>query len=203
MRSENPQRLTAVIQTIAPTAPHAWPRGPVRTAGWLALCSWLALLPTSCKGDDEPASGDNNVCVRELNGCQCGDPSEISLIGDPESACPGSVPEGPHRCCRSADRCYCMPYVCIGGLTNQCTCQYAFNPVRPFRCLTAAAKLASQSSDPGAGEHCCATIGDDAGRCQCSPSECQVGTMEVSECSPDTALGVCPSGSTEVASCTN
>lgn len=193
--------MTAPNRPADPSARSAPASRAGRAAGWLALCSWLVLLPASCKGDDEPADSGNTRCVREENGCQCGAPSQVALTGEPESACPGSVPEGPHRCCRSADRCVCMPYVCIGGVTNQCTCQYAFNPVRPFRCLTAAAKAASQSTDPGAGDHCCATIGDDAGRCQCSPSACQAGTMEVTECSPETALAVCPPGSTEVVSC--
>lgn len=68
-----------------------------------------------------------------------------------------------------------------------------------YRCVQD--RNACQCGDPAAGDHCCASIGDDRGYCECSPGECGPGKVEVSECSPDTALAVCPTSFTEVASC--
>ena len=159
----------------------------------------LALPSCSSGENDEPSNAYR--CSEEYNACYCGDPAQIVLRGAVINACPGPVPQGPFRCCQSADRCRCVPYVCIGGASSECLCQYTVNPVRPSRCLTSAQQASEQSTDPGAGVRCCAKLAADAGQCRCTKSECEVSEQEVSVCSVETTNPGCLPGETEVTSC--
>ena len=175
----------------------------MRTSGCriAGLVVFVSLLMPGCGSDSDKSPSSAYRCVSQYNACVCGDPAQVVLTGTDASSCPNTVPEGPSRCCKGADGCRCLPYACLGGVTNTCTCQFAVNPVKPNRCLTVAQKAAEQSTDPAAGDHCCASLADDAGQCRCTSADCSATEKEVSLCSVGTANVACPAGETEVQSC--
>jgi hypothetical protein len=162
----------------------------------------IGLAMPGCGAEANNRATSAYRCVDQYNACICGDPAHVALLGTETSSCPGAVPQGPSRCCKGTEGCRCVPYACQGGVTSTCSCQYTVNPVKPSRCLTDAQKVDEQSSDPAAGDHCCASLAADAGQCRCTTAECASSEKEVSLCSVDTANSACPAGETEVTTCT-
>jgi hypothetical protein len=174
------------------------------SCAWTLACGALVLTAAAwgCSSNDRTTPTTNYGCKQQDNSCQCGDRAKVALIGDSDiAACPGTVPTGPYRCCRGSDRCVCEPYNCYGNVGNLCFCAYAIGITHPTRCLTAAQRVAEQSSDPGFGDYCCASPGSDNGGCRCKSESCDQSEVEVQLCSSETALAVCPTGTTEVTDC--